>query len=204
MEQLNEYQTDALQELGNIGAAHAATTLSQMMMCPIEMDVPQVHVVDIADIYTHIGDDVMALVVFQVEYNFTNGGFLVVCMPVDGVISLSNRMLGTTDTDRELTEMDQSAIIEIGNIMVSAFLDATAELLGIVMLPSPPALAVDMAHAAFESVIAQVAVDIDNVVIFKMDLKSDEPPVCCNLFLVPNREMLGEIIGLLEGLVATP
>ena len=37
-----------------------------------------------------------------------------------------------------MNEMDESAINEIGNIMVSAFLDGTAELLGIIMLPSPP------------------------------------------------------------------
>jgi len=36
--ELDPFQTDALRELGNIGAAHAATSLSQMLMSPIEDD----------------------------------------------------------------------------------------------------------------------------------------------------------------------
>ncbi|MDN7023391.1 chemotaxis protein CheC [Methanoculleus sp. FWC-SCC1] len=201
--ELDIYQTDALNELGNIGAAHAATTLSQMLMSPVEMTVPQVKVVDIADVYQYIGDEISALVVFQIQGDLADGGYLVVSMPKGAVIQLTNQMLGTTDLDRDLTEMDQSAVIEIGNIMISAFLDATAELLGIIMLPSPPALAVDMAHAAFESIIAQMAADVNEVVIFSTELKTDAPPVYGSIFLLPNPALLTEILRLLEELIAT-
>jgi chemotaxis protein CheC len=200
--ELDIYQTDALNELGNIGAAHAATTLSQMLMSPVEMTVPQVKVVDIADVYQYIGDEVSALVVFQIQGDLSDGGYLVVSMPRGAVIQLTNQMLGMAEEDRELTEMDQSAVIEIGNIMISAFLDATAELLGIIMLPSPPALAIDMAHAAFESIIAQMAADVNEVVIFSTELKTDAPPVYGSIFLLPNPELLSEILKLLEGLIA--
>ena len=37
-----------MQELGNIGAAHAATTLSQMLSSTVEMSVPKIKVVDVA------------------------------------------------------------------------------------------------------------------------------------------------------------
>jgi Chemotaxis protein CheC, inhibitor of MCP methylation len=137
--ELDPIQKDALSELGNIGAAHAATTLSQMLMSPIEMTVPEVQAIDIADLHNYIGDEISAVVVFQIQGEVADGGYIVVSMPRETVIQLANQMLGTTDTNRELNEMDQSAAIEIGNIMISAFLDATAELLGIVMLPSPPA-----------------------------------------------------------------
>ena len=44
---LSAIQADAIQELGNIGAAHAATTLSQMLGSTIEMSVPAINVVDL-------------------------------------------------------------------------------------------------------------------------------------------------------------
>ena len=50
--------------------------------------------------------------------------------------------------------------------MASAFLDATAELLGFIMLPSPPVLTIDMAHAAMQSLIAQMQEEIDEVMLF--------------------------------------
>jgi chemotaxis protein CheC len=107
-----------------------------------------------------------------------------------------------TGPDRDLTEMDQSALLEIGNIMVSAFLDATATLLGVIMLPSPPTLIIDMPHAAFESILAmQDAADIDQIVLFRTELHSEQHRITSNLFLLPDRPMLEELIQMLENLM---
>ena len=198
--ELDPIQIDALAEFGNIGAAHAATTLSQMLMSPIEMTVPEVQAIDIADMHNYIGSEVSAVVVFQIQGEVADGGYIVVSMPRETVIQLTNQMLGTVDADldREINEMDQSAAIEIGNIMISAFLDATAELLGIVMLPSPPALAIDMAHAAFESVVAQVASDVNDVLIFNTELTSEAPPVYGSIYMLPNGELTQQLFLMLE------
>jgi len=199
---LNSQQSDALRELGNIGAAHAATTLSTMLMTNIEMEVPEIHVVDIGKIHEHVSDEPAALVVFQITGEVSGGGYVLLHIPKNSVIRLTNAMLGMTDLDRELTEMDQSALLEIGNIMVSAFLDAAATLLSIVMLPSPPSLVIDMPIAVFESILAaQEYTQIDQVVIFRTELYSDQYKIASNLFLLPNKPMLDEIIGMLENLV---
>lgn len=199
---LNSQQSDALRELGNIGAAHAATTLSTMLMTNIEMEVPEIYVVDIGKIHEHVSDEPAALVVFQITGEVSGGGYVLLHIPKNSVIRLTNAMLGMTDLERELTEMDQSALLEIGNIMVSAFLDAAATLLSIVMLPSPPSLVIDMPIAAFESILAaQEYAQIDQVVIFRTELHSDQYKIASNLFLLPNKPMLDEIIGMLENLM---
>jgi len=199
--ELDPFQKDALAEFGNIGAAHAATSLSEMLMSPIEMTVPEVQAIDIADLHNHISNEISAIVVFQIQGEVADGGYVVVSMPKETVIQLTNQMLGTTDIDREITEMDQSAAIEIGNIMISAFLDATAELLGIVMLPSPPALAIDMAHAAFESIVAQVASDVNDVLIFNTELTSEAPPVYGGIYMLPNTALTQQLFCMLEQLM---
>ncbi len=199
--ELDLIQKDALKEFGNIGAAHAATTLSQMLMSPIEMTVPEVEAVDIAEMHNYIGSEISAMVVFQIQGEVADGGYIVVSMPKETILRLTNQMLGTTDLDREINEMDQSAAIEIGNIMISAFLDATAELLGIVMLPSPPALAIDMAHAAFESIIAQMAYDVNDVLIFNTVLTSEAPPVYGCIYMLPNADLMRQLFRMLEQLM---
>jgi len=199
---LNSQQSDALRELVNIGAAHAATTLSTMLMTNIEIEVPEIYVVDIGKIHEHVSDEPAALVVFQITGEVSGGGYVLLHIPKNSVIRLTNAMLGMTDLERELTEMDQSALLEIGNIMVSAFLDAAATLLSIVMLPSPPSLVIDMPIAAFESILAaQEYAQIDQVVIFRTELHSDQYKIASNLFLLPNKPMLDEIIGMLENLM---
>ncbi|NLA38939.1 MAG: chemotaxis protein CheC [Methanomicrobiales archaeon] len=198
---LDPLQADALMELGNIGAAHAATSLSQMLMSPIEMTVPEVQAIDIAEMHDYIGSEVTAIVVFQIQGEVADGGYIVVSMPQETVIRLTNLMLGITDDDREINEMDQSAAVEIGNIMISAFLDATAELLEIVMLPSPPALAIDMAHAAFESIIVQMAGDVNDVLIFNTELTSEVPPIYGCIYMLPRPELMKQLFTMLDDLM---
>ncbi|MEI6293576.1 MAG: chemotaxis protein CheC [Methanomicrobiales archaeon] len=199
---LTHVQTDALQELGNIGAAHAATTLSTMLSSNVSMSVPEIKVIDISEIYKYVGDEIAALVLFQVNGEVKHGGYLLLYIAKNSVIRLTNAMLGLTDMDRELDEMDESALLEVGNIMVSAFLDGTAELLNIIMLPSPPQLVIDMPHAAIESIIAsQDSVDIDEVVLFKTELVSDAHNIQSSIFLFPNHPMLEDIIRRLEELL---
>jgi chemotaxis protein CheC len=198
---LTTKQCDALRELGNIGAAHAATTLSQMLTTGIDMTVPDIQLVDIADIYHHVGDESSAMVVFQIQGEVSNGGYILLHLPQDSAVRLVNTLLGNTDVP-EGSEMDTSAIIEIGNIMVSAFLDATAGLLNMVMLPSPPQFAHDMPHAAIESILVQQNGDFNEVVLFRTELRSQDSLITANLLLLPNPPMLQEILQILERLVA--
>lgn len=199
---LNSQQLDALRELGNIGAAHAATTLSTMLMSNIEMEVPEIDVLDIGKVHEHVGDELSALVLFEINGEVSGGGYVLLHIPKNSVIRLTNAMLGMSEPDRDLTEMDESALLEIGNIMVSAFLDATATLLSIIMLPSPPSLIIDMPHAAFQSILAmQEFAEINEVVLFCTELHSDQHKITSNLFLLPNKPMLDEIVRMLENLM---
>lgn len=199
--QLTEVQLDAIRELGNIGAAHAATTLSQMLMCQINMSVPDVQVVDIGQICDYIGDEYSAMVVFQLQGELEPGGYIVLLVSRESALRLTNTMLGMTDTDREFGEMDQSALLEIGNIMISAFLDGTAMLLGIVMLPSPPDMAIDMAHAGMSSLLATMDADIDEVILFRTELMDEEHMVNSDILFLPDTRTLVDILWLLEKVV---
>jgi chemotaxis protein CheC len=192
---------DAMQELGNIGAAHAATTLSQMLSSPVEMSVPKITVVDVAELANHIGDESAALVVFELQGEIPHGGYIIFYISRKSAVYLTNTMLGLTDPDRPLNEMDESALIEVGNIMASAFLDATAELLGFIMLPSPPALTIDMAHAAMQSLIAQMQEDIDEVMLFSTELFCAEHKIDSDIIMMPETSTLKTFVERLENLM---
>ena len=164
---------------------------------------PEINVIDIADIYKYVGDEIAALVLFQI-----NGGGIIrgipsplytkrICHP-----SYQCDARDAANLNREMNEMDESALLEVGNIMVSAFLDGTAGLLNIIMLPSPPQMVIDMPHAALQSIIAsQDSGDIDEVVLFRTELKSDTHEIKSSIFLFPNKPMLEDILKMLEALL---
>jgi chemotaxis protein CheC len=201
---LSTVQADAIQELGNIGAAHAATTLSQMLGSTVQMSVPAIKAVDIGELGTYMGEEQAAMVAFELQGEIPHGGFVIFYITKESAIRLTNTMLGLTDMNRTMNEMDESAIIEVGNIMVSAFLDATAELLGFVMLPSPPSLTIDMAHAAMSSLIAGMGEEVDEVLLFSTELTCDEHKIDSDIIMMPENSTLARIVELLENMMKAP
>jgi len=198
---LSAVQADAIQELGNIGAAHAATTLSQMVGSTVQMSVPGIKAIDIAELGNFMGEESAALVVFELQGDIPHGGFVIFYITRESAIRLTNTMLGLTDMNRPMNEMDESALLEVGNIMVSAFLDATAELLGFVMLPSPPSMTIDMAHAAMSSLIAGMGEEIDEVLLFSTELTCAEHKIDSDIIMMPETKTLARIVELLENMM---
>jgi chemotaxis protein CheC len=195
---------DALQELANIGAAHSATTLSQMLDSQIGMNVPEINVVDIARVGEFLTDELTTMVFFELQGDIPHGGFLVLHFPRDSAIRTATIMQGSRDADHPLSEMDQSTILEVGNIMISSFLSATSDLLGFMMLPSPPVLVVDMAHAAITSLIAQMTVEVDDVILFRVKLTSEEHNIAGNILIFLEVATLRKVEARLEELMKAP
>jgi len=198
---LSAVQADAIQELGNIGAAHAATALSQMLGSTIEMSVPAINVVDLSQLGQYMGEESAAMVAFELQGDIPHGGYILFYITRESAGRMTNTMSGQTEINRPLSEMDKSALLEIGTIMVSAFLDATAELLGFVMLPSPPSLTIDMAHAAMQSLIAQMQEETDEVLLFSTELVCKEYKVDSDIIIMPERSTLIRMVELLENMM---
>jgi chemotaxis protein CheC len=197
-------QLDGLKELANIGAAHAATTLSQMLDTHVGMNVPEINVVDIARVGDFLTDEMTTMVFFELQGDIPHGGFLVLHFPRDSAIRTATIMQGARDTDHPLSEMDQSTILEVGNIMISSFLSATSDLLGFMMLPSPPVLVVDMAHAAITSLIAQMTVEVDDVILFRVKLTSEEHNIAGNILIFLEVTTLLKVETRLQEIINNP
>ena len=204
-ELITEQHADYLRELGNIGASHAATTLSTILGTMISIKVPEIIVVQLNNLGSYIDDAVAAMVVFQIQGQVAGGGFIVLHIPRDSITKLTNIMLGQTTMDREIDDMDKSALHEVGNIMVSSFLDACATLLSVIMLPSPPSMVIDMPLAALQTIIAnqEFEENLDQVVLFKTELQCSEHQIVANIILLPTRKLLGELFTRMDSLMTS-
>jgi chemotaxis protein CheC len=148
-----------------------------------------------------MGEESAAMVAFELQGDIPHGGYIIFYISKESAIRLTNTMLGLTDMNRPMNEMDESALLEVGNIMVSAFLDATAELLGFIMLPSPPALSLDMAHAAMSSLIAQMGEEVDEVLLFSTELVCEEHKIDSDIIMLPENTTLARIVELMENMM---
>jgi chemotaxis protein CheC len=160
---LKALQLDALREVANIGAGHAATALSQMIGGTIMITVPTINVSRLEEVPPQISapEEPVAAVLMHMLGDLTGRTLLV--FPKPTAVRLASLMLRRTSSSEELGEMEQSAIKEAGNILSSAYMNALSDFMGMMLLPSPPSLAVDMSTAVLTTAYLQFGSDRDYV-----------------------------------------
>jgi chemotaxis protein CheC len=161
---LTGIQLDALREVANIGAGHAATALSQMTGGTIMITVPTINIMRLEDLPPQLGDheEPVAAVLMTMLGDLTGRTLLV--FPKRTVLRLSEMMLRRPiGSSTALGELECSAIKEAGNILSGAYMNALSDFMGMMLLPSPPTLAIDMSAAVLTSAYLQFGVDFDYV-----------------------------------------
>ena len=144
--ELGERELDALREVANIGAGHAATALSQMVNCRVMISVPKITVASfehLPNLHGNAEDDVAAVLMHMLG-DLT--GRTLLLLPKENAQLLCDMLLrqepGTTTAFEEL---QRSALKEAGNILAGAHMGALSDFMGIMLLPSVPSLVVDRA-----------------------------------------------------------
>ena len=62
LEKVTENYFDVLREIGNIGAGNAMTALSQLLQCKVDMQVPQVKLLEFKDVGALMGGEEQIMV----------------------------------------------------------------------------------------------------------------------------------------------
>lgn len=151
VKKIKAFQMDALRELGNIAAAHAATALSKLLGENILIDVSESHLFDVKDLPQAIGDVAENVAAVYIDVHEEERSIILFVFPYEKALRLSSMFLKKPyDPNQEIQEDDRSAMYEIGNICACAYLNAISKFLGITLMPSPPGLAVDMLGAILE------------------------------------------------------
>ena len=161
---LSALQLDALREVANMGAGHAATALSQMTGATIMISVPTIQVARLEDLPPELGpaEQPVAGVVMDMLGDLTGRTLLV--FPKHTVMRMAEMMLRRPHgSSVALGELERSAIKEAGNILSGAYMNALSDFMGLMLLPSPPSLAVDMSDAVLTTAYLQFGTDRDFV-----------------------------------------
>ncbi len=161
---LKALQLDALKEVANIGAGHAATALSRMTDRKIMISVPQINIARLEDVPDLLGDpeEVMAAVLMHMLGDLTGRTLLMMPEPRARTLCdlLLRRPVGTT---RDFGELEQSSLKEAGNILGGAYMNALAEFMGMMLMPSVPSLVVDLSAAVLTTTYLNFGQDRDFV-----------------------------------------
>jgi len=199
IENLSHLHLDVLKEIGNIGAGHAATALSQLMAERIEMTVPNVSILSLNKVSDFLGGPEKIVVGIYMKVFGDAPGKIMFLFNYDDAQALvhavtSKTLSGVMDGEVDKEELEQSVLQEISNIMTGAYLNAISRLTGLNMISSVPAYACDMAGAIINSALLDFGMVGDYAMLIDTQLKMTEEKMDGHFFLIPDPGSLQVIL----------
>lgn len=194
---LQDLQLDALKEVANVGAGHAATALSQLTNRRIMIDVPQVQICPIEEAASAVGSGggVVAAVLMHVLGDLTGRSLLI--FQKDCALQMTDMLLSRAPgTTKVFAELEQSCLKETANILTGAYLSGLSDMLGLMLIPSVPSLAIDLCAAILSTTYLNFGHDRSYVIILdtRFRFEPGDPGMSGHFVLLPDPSSLNVIL----------
>lgn len=189
LEELNTAELDALKEVGNIGAGNAATALSQILGKRIDMTVPRARVLELTEVPDILGGTENLVVGVYLRIFGDLQGNIMFLLPIESAERLVTMLMGSAE-DGIAGEISQSAIMEVGNILASSYLNALSSFSNLTIIPSTPALAYDMAGAILSTVLIEISELSDYALLIETEFLEDQESIDGSFFMLPDLDSL--------------
>lgn len=188
----NEY-FDVLKELGNIGAGNATTALAQMIQCKIDMSVPRVQLLEFKELGAAMGgaEVVMAGIYLAIDGDIK--GSIMFLLEKKAAKHLVGKLMGMESEGDGLSEMELSALKEVGNIITGAYLNSLSSITNLTIYPSVPDLTVDMAGAILSVPAIEFAALGDRMLMIQTQF-FDEMVLDGYFVLIPDLDSYGKML----------
>ena len=183
--------------LSEAGARNAATALSQILGRPLRLSVPWARVLPLERVKEMAGGASRVVCALSLKvYGEARGNLLVVfrrdqlAILLGLVVPRAHAGPTVAGDGHVLNDMERSALMEIGNILACAYLNALSHLLGVSLLPSIPGLAVDMVGAVTDHLLIELASLADSAVVLASQVHEPASGLKGSIFFLPHPSAL--------------
>lgn len=193
--ELSYLELDTLKEIGSIGTGNAATALSSLIGQQVRIEMPEVRIMGYNEAIEWIGGPEEITAGVLVKLSGQVSGIMLSVQQLDFINLVLESMLGKGVEDYcGLHEMECSALIEVGNIMISTFINALSSLADIDIKLTVPAFTVDMQGAIMTVPMAEYGGQSDYIMTIGGDFVRDGKRVPCRLLLSPDLRSLNFLL----------
>ncbi|MBV9270137.1 MAG: chemotaxis protein CheC [Candidatus Eremiobacteraeota bacterium] len=193
--QLNDLQKDALKEVGNIGAGHAATALSQLLNTKINLSEPSIDVIKFRDLASRVGHENRTVAALHMYVRGEAPGQMVVLFDRDQALDFVSVFLKRVIGDIQIFDsIADSTLKELGNIIAGSYLTAIIQLTNQNLLPSVPTLSYGTVQSAFRTLMS-ILPDQD-VFLIESSFLDKEKVVAGQFILIPETGSISPLLSV--------
>ena len=193
--ELSSLEIDTLREIGSIGTGNAAAALSAMLSRNVRITLPEVRIMGYNEAIDWIGGPEAITAGVMVKISGQINGIMLSVQSLEFVNLVLNSTLEEQIHDyQDLKELERSALIEVGNIMISTFINALSSLADITVELTVPCLSVDMQGAILAVPMAEYGGQTDYLMTIGGNFVCDGREVPCRLLLSPDIRSLNFLL----------
>lgn len=193
-EQIDSLGLDALREIGSIGLGNAATALASLLSRKIQMTQPDVSILGYNDAVYKLGGPEKIVVGVLTRVTGDINGLMLYIQDLNFINMMLNNLLSEDITDYDqLGEMEMSALIEIGNIIISSYINSLTSLADISVKLSVPGVSTNMLGGIMTVPMIEFGYETDKIMMIGGSLICDDQEIGGNLLLIPEMESLNKL-----------
>ncbi len=185
---------DVLKEIGNIGAGNATTALAQLLNTKVDMLVPKVALLEFSEVGGAMGgeEQIMAGIYQVVEGDIS--GSIMFLLEEESARTLVAKLMGTeVGEPGSFSEMEISALKEIGNIITGSYLSSLSMLTNLKIISSIPDISIDMCGAILSVPAIEFGALGDKILLIETEF-TDDVKLGGYFILVPDLESYDKIL----------
>lgn len=173
------------------GSRQVADSLSQMSGMDAGIEVAKINVLHMDDVKTHLGKE-KSVGIFVELTEAPYGYVLFLLDPADSKQLAQSMIPGDSGSDSGFSDMERSAIQEIGNIMTSGYIDGWANVLDTTINMGTPTFSYGPSH----KIIEQMGGWPDEEIVFVLDsqITTSEADVDLTVYTFPQVRDLVELV----------
>lgn len=188
-------ERDVIKEVGSIGTGNAATALSSLLNVTIRMTIPEVDILGYDSAVDKMGmpEEIVAAVL--VDMSGEMDGLMLFILKLDFINEMLYRVMGKEIKDyKELGELETSALVEIGNIMISSYINALSGLANMEIELSVPQIAVNMLGGILSVPMVEFGYETDKLMFISGQFKIEDKIYNSDLLMLPDIKSLNHLM----------
>lgn len=194
IDNINSILLDVLKEIGNIGSGNAATALASMIDKKVDMDVPQVKILEFSDVTDVLGGPEIPVAGIYFELSGDIEGNIMFVLNVESAKNLVSMLFNRPNVNDSLEDMDMSALSEVGNILAASYINSLSTLTGMTLKISIPSISIDMAGAILSVPAIEFGQLGDRILFIETQFEEDNKRVAGDLFLIPKMDSFSKML----------
>lgn len=194
-DEMNGLGLDLIREIGSIGTGNAATALSSMLGKTVRMTLPDVQILGYNEAIKFLGDPEEIVAAILVKMTGEINGLMLFILKLDFINEVLNNVMHEQIEDYyQLNVLETSALEEIGNIIISSYVNAMSTLSNVTINLSVPDTAVNMLGGILSVPMVEFGYQTDKMLMISGQFIIDGKALHSDLLMMPDIESLNYLM----------